>query len=71
MLLPFSFFDYDKPLNFIDMSEITWEFKIVSGAQVDCQKTINQWKHQYDLKIHTCLAVDEQHVKIFLVRTPK
>ncbi len=53
------------------MSKPTWEFKIVSGAQSDCQKTINQWKHQYDLKIHTCVAVDEQHVKIFLIRIPK
>lgn len=53
------------------MSEPTWEFKIVSGAQSDCQKKVNQWKHQYKIKIHTCVAVDEQHVKIFLVRTPK
>jgi len=28
------------------------EYKIIDGAPVDCQKLLNQWKHQYEIEIY-------------------
>lgn len=53
------------------MGEITWEFKIVSGSNGDVQKIINQWKHEYTLKIQNCVSIDKDSSKIFLVRTKR
>ncbi len=31
------------------------EYKIIKGADSDCQKILNQWKHDYKLDIiHMC-----------------
>ena len=28
-----------------------YEYKIIEGSSKDIQKTLNQWKHQYELEI--------------------
>jgi len=29
----------------------SWEFKILDGMYTDIQKWLNQWKHEFELKI--------------------
>jgi len=29
----------------------SWEFKILDGTYTDIQKWLNQWKHEFELKI--------------------
>jgi len=53
------------------MGKITWEFRIVSGLDPEVQKIINQWKHEYTLKIQNCVSIGDHSSKIFLVRTKR
>jgi uncharacterized protein YxjI len=47
-----------------------FEFQIVRGIDSEVQKKLNQWRHQYTLKIHSMEVVDKE-VVILLIRTPK
>lgn len=46
------------------------EYKIISGTTTDCQKLLNQWKHQYFLNIVNMCA-DKDLTVILLTRTEK
>jgi len=48
------------------------EYKIIGGPITDCQKTLNQWKHKFDLNIIQMCALDnpdEAYVIILLIRS--
>jgi len=47
-----------------------YEFKILRGADSDVQKTLNQWKHEFQLKIHSFQECTEG-VVVLLIRIPK
>ena len=37
-----------------------FEYKIIEGSAIDCQKKLNQWKHEYIVKvISMCTTVDD------------
>jgi len=48
----------------------SYEFKILRGSDTEVQKTLNQWKHQYKLKVHSFEACAEG-VVVLLIRMPK
>ena len=48
------------------------EYQIIEGAAKDCQKTLNQWKHMYELEIlHMCMTEGGTFITIMLIRTRK
>ena len=49
----------------------SWEFKVLRGADSDVQKTLNQWKHEYTLRIHSFENAGEDKVVVLLVRIRK
>ncbi len=53
------------------MEKVSWEFKVLAGLDSDVQMKINQWKHKYILKIQSCVSIDSNHSKIYLIRTAK
>lgn len=55
------------------MKNVEWELKVLTGAHVDVQKTINQWKHQFKLKIESCHPCPHKEGEsvIYLIRMPK
>ena len=53
------------------MAKSEWELRILLGTNESVQKTVNQWKHEYNLKFHSVFNIDKDHIKIVLVRMPK
>lgn len=55
------------------MSEVAWELKVLTGTHASVQKTINQWKHQYKVKIHSMHPDPhtEGHTIAYLIRINK
>lgn len=54
------------------------EYKIIEGAAIECQKWLNQWKHEYEIKVLSMStyasgdATDGHHfVTILLTRERK
>ena len=48
-----------------------WEYKVLINSATDIQKTLNQWRHQFDLEIlQMCIDKDEWLV-VLLKRRPK
>ena len=47
-----------------------YEFKILRGKDSDVQKTLNQWKHEFTLKVHS-FQVCTEGVCVMLIRIPK
>ena len=43
------------------------EYKIISGTTIDCQKILNQWKHDYVLDIIS-MSADKDLTVILLTR---
>jgi len=46
------------------------EYKIICGSAIDCQKWLNQWKHEFELNIIQMCA-DKDVTVILLTRTKK
>lgn len=55
------------------MAEVTWELKVLNDEHGKVQKTINQWKHKYKVKIQSMHP--DPHVKghsiAYLIRIDK
>ena len=47
-----------------------YEFKILRGKDLEVQKTLNQWKHEFKLKINSFQAVKDGIV-VLLIRSKK
>lgn len=47
-----------------------YEFQILRGTDAHVQKVLNQWKHQFKLKIHS-MQVSGSEVVVLLIRIPK
>jgi hypothetical protein len=45
------------------------EYKIIRGTDADCQKWLNQWKHEYKITIYSMQVVDSREVVILLTQT--
>ena len=43
------------------------EYKIICGSVSDCQKWLNQWRHQYELNI-IAMCTEKSQVVILLTR---
>lgn len=51
------------------MSYIIPEYKIIQGLPAECQKWLNQWRHEFNLKIiQMCYTIDNK-VVILLLRS--
>ena len=50
---------------------MAYDFKILSGAESTVQKTLNQWKNLYTLKINSFESIDLKTVRVFLIRIKK
>lgn len=48
----------------------TGEYKIIRGKDSDCQKWLNQWRHEYLLNILTIQVTIDGEIVILLLRTP-
>ena len=49
------------------------EYKIITGTAPDCQKWLNQWKHEFDLELIQ-MCVDKacnDDITILLIRRKK
>ena len=46
------------------------EYQILSGQPADCQKTLNQWRHQFNLVIISMTSRNDQII-ILLTREKK
>ena len=46
------------------------EYKIIVGTAMECQKWLNQWKHEYKLKILQ-MSADKDVTIILLIRERK
>lgn len=53
------------------MAENTHEFIIKEAAYIEWQKWLNQWKHQYNLKIHSTTPTTPGNIVIVLERSAK
>lgn len=62
------FFILSPNQNFTVMTN--YEFKILRGSDTDVQKTLNQWKHEFKLKIHS-FQVCPEGVCVMLIRVKK
>ena len=47
-----------------------YEFKVLRGDDTTVQKTLNQWKHQFTLKIQS-FQVCTEGIVVLLIRIPK
>lgn len=47
------------------------EYKIIEGAAIDCQKWLNQWRHQYDIEVLQMCRDGAGFVTILLTREEK
>jgi len=45
------------------------EWKVLLGAKIEVQKTLNQWKHDYVITIHGFSIGDMNLVSVLLTRT--
>ena len=52
-------------------SEVTWELKILRDKDITVQKTVNQWKHEFKLKILVSTPLDNGITYMTLTRTKK
>ena len=54
----------------LNYTAMNWEYKILRGTDVDVLKTLNQWKHEFNIKVHTC-NVCAEGTHMFLARRKK
>ena len=47
------------------------EYIFKTAYLTDWQKWLNQWKHDYELKILKIVHKTDEQVTIYLIRTPK
>ena len=47
-----------------------YEFKVLRGKDAEVQKTLNQWKHEFILKINSFQAINGGIV-VLLIRSKK
>lgn len=48
-----------------------YDFQVLNGKNADVQKTLNQWKHQFKIKIHSFNSFENGTCTVFLIRIVK